>query len=104
MSFHVPGKILEDYDIPNTRTGLAQSTRMALVDFAGARKPIILDLVPSAKPGDYVRAHAGFATEVVSPAVALRELEQFAAHRRKTVAIDLEMEEALPETSPQKQR
>jgi len=37
----------------------------ALVELAGARVPVRLDLVENVKVGDYVIVHAGFAIEVL---------------------------------------
>ena len=39
---------------------------MALVDVMGVRRQVSLDLLPDARPGDYVLVHAGFGIEVVS--------------------------------------
>jgi hydrogenase maturation factor len=52
------GKILEEYSEGNNRIGL--------VEFDGKRRPVYLYLVPEARAGDYVRFHAGFATERVT--------------------------------------
>src|SRR5271165_4938074 len=52
------GKILEEYS--------EGSNRIGLVEFEGKRRPIYLYLVPEAHAGDYVRFHAGFATERVT--------------------------------------
>jgi len=52
------GKILEEYSEGNNRIGL--------VEFDGKRRPVYLYLVPEAHAGDYVRFHAGFATERVT--------------------------------------
>jgi hydrogenase expression/formation protein HypC len=91
MSFEVPGKILEEYNVRNNRLGL--------VEFADTCRPIFLDLVPEARVGDYVHVHVGFATEKVSADDARRE---YAALRisghEKTVELDMEAEEALPAT------
>jgi CRP/FNR family transcriptional regulator, cyclic AMP receptor protein len=52
------GKILEEYS--------EGSNRIGLVEFDGKRRPVYLYLVPEAHAGDYVRFHAGFATERVT--------------------------------------
>jgi hydrogenase expression/formation protein HypC len=92
MSFVVPGKILEEYPVRNNR--------LALVEFGNTSRPIFLDLVPEAHVGDYVRVHCGFATERVSADEARREYDQLgtSGHLR-TMEVDLEAEEALPETT-----
>jgi CRP/FNR family transcriptional regulator, cyclic AMP receptor protein len=58
----IPGRIIEVYKEGNNRLGL--------VEFDGKRRPIYLSLVPEAQAGDYVRFHAGFATELVHPTEA----------------------------------
>jgi hydrogenase expression/formation protein HypC len=40
-----------------------ESRRLALVEMGGTRKPVFLDMIPDAQIGDYVKIHAGFATE-----------------------------------------
>jgi hydrogenase assembly chaperone HypC/HupF len=98
MSFMVPGKILEEYTVRNNRLGL--------VEFGETHRPIFLDLVPEAHVGDYVRVHVGFATERVTVDEAKRAYEQLGkSGHLKTVDLDLEAEEKLPETARrQKQR
>jgi hypothetical protein len=59
------GKILEEYSEGNNRIGL--------VEFDGKRRPVYLYLVPEAHAGDYVRFHAGFATERVTISGAVIE-------------------------------
>lgn len=54
-----PGRILEVYNEGDNRIGL--------IEFDGRRRAIYLNLVPDAHVGDYVRFHAGFATERVVP-------------------------------------
>jgi len=91
MSFEVPGKIIEEYTVRRNRLGLVQ--------FAGTSRPVFLDLVPEAHVGDYVRVHVGFATERVSEEEALRAYEQLGrSGRLETAELDLEAEEARPET------
>ena len=48
---------------------------MAEVTSMGATRQVALDLTPSAKVGDYVLVHAGFAIEVVDEAYAQETLE-----------------------------
>ncbi len=36
-----------------------------LVDLGGLRREIGLDLTPTARPGDYVLLHAGFAVQII---------------------------------------
>ncbi len=90
MSFEVPGRILEEYTVRNNRLGLVQ--------FAEARRPIFLDLVPDAHVGDYVRVQVGFATERVDEAEAKQAYERL-GERLGTAEVDLEAEEARPETA-----
>ncbi len=92
MSFEVPGKILEEYNVRNNRLGL--------VEFGDTPRPIFLDLVPDAHVGDYVRVHVGFATECVGAEQAQREYEalKISGHLQ-TMEVDIEAEEALPSTT-----
>lgn len=62
------GKILEEYNEGNNRIGM--------VEFGGKRRPIYLYLVPEAHAGDYVKFHAGFATECVLVSDARPAAEQ----------------------------
>lgn len=48
---------------------------MGTVDIMGVTRQISLDLVPDAKPGEFVLVHAGFAIEVVSEQFAAESLE-----------------------------
>jgi len=50
----------------------------ALVELGGIRKPISVDLVPEAVPGDYVIVHVGHAIGVLDEAEASRTLALFA--------------------------
>jgi len=59
-----PGRILEEYIVRNSRLGLVQ--------FGDTRRLIFLNLVPRAKPGDYILAHVGFATTCVDEQEAKR--------------------------------
>lgn len=92
MSFEVPGKILEEYGVRNNRLGL--------VEFGDTRRPVILDLVPDAHVGDYVRVHVGFAVEKIAPEVAKAAYVQLGeSGQLGTIDVDLEAEEKLPETA-----
>ena len=51
----LPGRITEVYN--------EGANRIGVVEFDGKRRAIYLTLVPEAQAGDYVRFHAGFATE-----------------------------------------
>ena len=64
MCLAIPGKILE-----------IKSDKMAKVDFGGITRDASLDLVPSAKVGNYVLVHAGWAIEIVDEAEALATLK-----------------------------
>ena len=45
------------------------------MNILGATREASIDLTPTAKVGDYVLVHAGFAIEVVDPAFAEETLE-----------------------------
>ncbi|MDR0953443.1 MAG: HypC/HybG/HupF family hydrogenase formation chaperone [Elusimicrobiota bacterium] len=47
----------------------------ALADFSGIQKEISLTLTPTAKTGDYVLVHAGFAIEIMKPKEAKEALK-----------------------------
>ena len=51
--------------------------RLATVDILGVQRQVALDLVPKAKPGDYLLVHAGFGIEVINEQLALETLELF---------------------------
>lgn len=56
MCLGVPGKVLEVHG------------SMAVVDFFGLRRPIMLDTVDEpVKPGDYILNHVGFAIRRIPP-------------------------------------
>jgi hydrogenase expression/formation protein HypC len=96
MSFRLPGKILEEHDL---KVRSLSGTRLGLVKFGDTSRPIILDLVPEAHVGDYVRVQVGFATEIVPEAEALREYATLReSGHMQDIERDLESEEALPET------
>lgn len=46
-----------------------------LVDMGGAEREVGLDLVPEARPGDYVLVHAGMAIEVIEEEEADKTLD-----------------------------
>jgi hydrogenase maturation factor len=95
MSFRLPGKILEEHDL---KVRSVFGTRLGLVEFGDTCRPIILDLVPGAHVGNYVRVQVGFATEIVPEAEALREYATLReAGHIQDIERDLEAEEALPE-------
>ena len=48
---------------------------MATVDILGVTRSISVDLTPTAKVGDFVLVHAGFAIEVVSEQAANETLD-----------------------------
>lgn len=50
----------------------------ALVDLAGVRKEISLELVPNIGPGDYVIVHVGYALQKLDTREAERTLALFA--------------------------
>ena len=71
MCLAVPGKLLSiEGDDPLMRQGR--------VAFAGIVKPANLAYVPEAKPGDYVRVHAGCAITVIDDAAAMKTLAYLA--------------------------
>jgi hydrogenase expression/formation protein HypC len=91
MSFKPPGKILEEHDL---KVRSVVGPRLGLVQFGGTTRPVILDLVPDAHVGDYVRVQVGFATEIVPEAEALREYAQLRdTGHMKDMEVDLEAEE-----------
>ncbi len=61
MTSAIIGKILEEHTEGNNRLGLIEFG----AETGGKRRTIYLNLVPEAHAGDYVRFHAGFATELV---------------------------------------
>lgn len=50
--------------------------RIARVDFWGAERTILIDLLPDLEPGDYVLVHAGFAIQRLEPSEALEFFTQ----------------------------
>ncbi len=67
MCLAVPAKILEITD-----------DQLATVDFGGVQRVISLQLLPEAKPGDYVLIHTGFAISIVDPEEAAITLQMLA--------------------------
>lgn len=64
MCLAIPGKVVE-----------REEGNLATVDILGVTREVSLDLTPSAKPGDYVLIHAGFAIEVVDPEYARETID-----------------------------
>lgn len=64
MCLAIPGKVVE-----------REEGDLATVDILGVTREVSLDLTPSAKPGDYVLIHAGFAIEVVDPEYAQETID-----------------------------
>lgn len=64
MCLAVPGKILEAVDV-----GIS---RIAKVEFGGVTRQVSLDLVPDARPGDFVLVHVGFAISRIEEEEAKR--------------------------------
>ena len=52
-----------------------KDNNMVEVNILGATREASIDLTPTAKVGDYVLVHAGFAIEVVDPEFAEETLE-----------------------------
>jgi hydrogenase expression/formation protein HypC len=65
MCLAVPGKITKIFN------------ENAEVDFGGVIRETSLTLVPSAKKGDYVLVHAGFAIQMLSERDAMETLKLF---------------------------
>ena len=64
MCLAIPGKVVE-----------REEGNLATVDILGVTREVSLDLTSSAKPGDYVLIHAGFAIEVVDPEYAQETID-----------------------------
>lgn len=60
--------------IPAQITELKENN-MAEVNILGVTRDASLDLVPTAKVGDYILVHAGFGIEIVDPQFAEETLE-----------------------------
>ena len=64
MCLAIPGQVEEIYE----KDGL----QMARVNFGGVRRATCLQYVPSARAGDYVLVHVGFAISVIDQEEAHR--------------------------------
>ena len=71
MCLAIPGKILEIKD-----------GRTATVDIMGISREAALDLLPTAKVGDYILVHAGFGIEIVDEQSAAETLELIAEFQK----------------------
>lgn len=67
MCLAVPGKIIEINQTP--------SALMGKVDFGGVIREVCLEAIPTAKLGEYVIVHAGFALSVLSESEAQETLD-----------------------------
>jgi hydrogenase expression/formation protein HypC len=67
MCLAIPGQVKSVEDL-----GL---NRVARVDFGGVERPVILDFVPDALPGEYVMVHVGFALSKIDEKEARETLE-----------------------------
>jgi len=67
MCLAVPGKIIEINKTP--------SALMGKVDFGGVIREVCLEAIPTAKLGEYVIVHAGFALSVLSESEAQETLD-----------------------------
>ncbi len=65
MCLGVPGKIIQVAE-----PGEGRRDALASVDFRGSRVEVSLSLVPTAKAGDWVLVHAGFALTLLDEAEA----------------------------------
>jgi hydrogenase expression/formation protein HypC len=64
MCLGIPGKVVETYR--------EHDVLMGKVDFSGVCKRVCLEHVPTARPGDYVLVHVGFALSLLDEAEAGR--------------------------------
>ena len=62
MCLGIPGKVVETYR--------EHDVLMGKVDFSGICKRVCLEHVPTARPGDYVLVHVGFALSLLDEAEA----------------------------------
>ena len=67
MCLAVPAKILQ-----------ITPDQLATVDFGGVQRVISVQLLPQARPGDYVLIHTGFAIGVIDEDEAMETLEMLA--------------------------
>ena len=63
MCLAVPGKVIEIDEA------------MALVDFNGVQREVVIGLCPNVELGSYVVVHAGYAIETVDEVEALKSIE-----------------------------
>jgi hydrogenase expression/formation protein HypC len=95
MCLAIPGKLLDCQEHGGFRTGRVQ--------FGGIVRPVCLDFVPEAQPGDFVMVHVGFAISVVNRKEAERtyqvlqamgvleeELQLTETERRRLASFDSE--------------
>ena len=82
MCLGVPAEVLSVEDRSFMRTGW--------VDFGGVRREICLDLVPEARPGDYVIVHTGF---------AISWLDKERAEEALSVMAEMALADAAPPVS-----
>ena len=61
--------------VPGKKKALEKGN--AEVDFSGVKRSVSMDLVPSAKKGDYVLVHAGFAIQLLDSEDARETLKLF---------------------------
>ena len=71
MCLGIPGRLKQLF----TEEGL----RMGRVSFEGVTRPVCLELLPEAVPGDYLLVHVGFALSVIDPEEARKLLELITA-------------------------
>ncbi len=76
MCLAIPGRIVE----------ILAST--ATVDFSGITRAVRLDLLPDAKPGEYVLVHAGFAIQRLDSDEALEVLSLFEEASASATEVD----------------
>lgn len=69
MCLAVPGRVISLED--------REGTRMAEVDFGGARKDVCLEYLPDVIVGEYVVVHVGFAIQRLDEESAIATLENF---------------------------
>ena len=70
MCLGIPGRLKQIF--------VEEGLRMGRVSFEGVTRPVCLELLPEAAPGDYVLVHVGFALSVIDPDEARKLLELFA--------------------------
>ena len=66
MCLAIPGKVVELYE--------DRGLRMARAEFGGTVRKICVEHVASARVGDYVLVHVGFAISTIDPEEAQRTL------------------------------